>query len=48
VRHAVHLRRALPNARLWVVPGLDHPLQRADDRALAAGVAAFLRGQGAP
>ena len=44
VRHAVHLRRVLPNARLWVIPGLDHPIQRADDRALAAEVAAFLRG----
>ncbi len=44
VRHAVHLRHVLPQARLWVIPGLDHPIQRADDRALAAEVAAFLRG----
>ena len=44
VRHAVHLRHVLPESRLWVIPGLDHPLHRADDRALAAEVAAFFRG----
>lgn len=35
VRHAVGLYRALPDARLWVVPGLDHPLQGVDVSSFA-------------
>jgi len=42
VRHAVHLYRALPDARLWIVPGLDHPIQRVDVPAFAATVATHL------
>lgn len=30
LRHAVHLLRTLPDARLAVLPGVDHPLQTAD------------------
>lgn len=38
VRHAVHLWRHLPNAHLWVIPGLDHPIQHVDTEAFAARV----------
>ena len=44
VRHAVGLWRAIPDARLQVIPGLDHPVQGVDVPAFAGGVAAFLAG----
>jgi methylmalonyl-CoA epimerase len=44
LRHAVHLYRALPDARLWVLPGLDHPIQLLDAAAFAREAATFLRG----
>ncbi len=44
VRHAVGLWRALPDARLQVVPGLDHPIQGVDVPRFSADVAAFLQG----
>jgi methylmalonyl-CoA epimerase len=44
VRHAVGLYRALPDARLWVVPGLDHPIQGVDVPAFAGAVGDFLLG----
>jgi len=43
LRHAVHLRRTLPDARLWVIPGADHPIRKLDAPMLAREVAAFLR-----
>ena len=43
VRHAVGLYRAIPNARLQVLPGLDHPIQGVDVPTFAGGVAAFLQ-----
>ena len=42
VRHAVGLYRALPDARLWVIPGLDHPIQGVDVPTFAATVGGFL------
>ena len=42
LRHAVHLRRTIPNARLWVLPGLDHPIQGLDAASFARTVGAFL------
>ena len=36
LRHALHLRETLPDARLAVHPGLDHPIQGADPRRFAA------------
>ncbi len=44
VRHAVGLWRALPDARLQVLPGLDHPIQGVDVPTFAAGVRDFLLG----
>lgn len=44
VRHAVGLYRALPDARLWVIPGLDHPLQGVDVAPFAETVGDFLVG----
>ncbi len=44
VRHAVGLYRAIPDARLWVIPGLDHPIQGVDVPAFAETVGAFLLG----
>ena len=43
VRHAVGLWRAVPGARLQVLPGLDHPIQGVDVPTFAGGVAAFLQ-----
>ena len=42
VRHAVGLYRAIPDAHLWVIPGLDHPIQGVDAPAFAARVGAHL------
>ncbi|WP_420457473.1 alpha/beta fold hydrolase [Rubrivirga sp.] len=42
VRHAVGLWRALPDARLQILPGLDHPIQGVDVPTFAAGVREFL------
>ena len=42
VRHAVGLWRAVPDARLQIVPGLDHPIQGVDAPAFAADVGRFL------
>lgn len=44
VRHAVGLYRAIPDARLAILPGLDHPIQGVDVPAFARDVGAFLRG----
>jgi pimeloyl-ACP methyl ester carboxylesterase len=46
VRGAVDLHGMLPDSRLWVVPGADHPIASFDVASLAAGVADFLRGGG--
>ena len=42
VRHAVGLWRAVPDARLQVIPGLDHPIQGVDVPTFAGGVERFL------
>ena len=42
VRHAVGLYRAIPDARLRVIPGLDHPIQGVDVATFAADVRDFL------
>lgn len=42
--HPVHLRRTLPDARLAVLPGVDHPIQTLDAAAFAAMAGAFLLG----
>ena len=44
VQHAVDVWRALPNAELWVLPGVDHPIQTVDARAFAAAVGDHLAG----
>lgn len=41
--HPVHLRQTLPDARLAVLPGVDHPIQTLDAAAFAAMVGAFLQ-----
>ena len=43
VRHAVGLYRAIPDARLRVIPGLDHPIQGVEVPTFAAGIRDFLR-----
>lgn len=43
LEHALHLRRTIPDARLAVLPGVDHPIQTADASALAGMVEALLR-----
>ncbi len=43
LRHAVHLRRTLRDAQLWVIPGADHPIRKLDARPFAREVAGFLR-----
>jgi methylmalonyl-CoA epimerase len=48
VHHAVDLHGVLPDSRLWVVPGGDHPIRSVDVASLAAGVADFLRGDRPP
>ena len=42
IEHALNLWRALPDARLAVHPGLDHPIQHVDPERFAAMVTAFL------
>ncbi|GAB5535807.1 MAG: methylmalonyl-CoA epimerase [Rubricoccaceae bacterium] len=42
VRHAVHLYKTLPNAHLWILPGLDHPIQGVDVPTFAAAIASHL------
>ena len=42
VDHAVHLARTIPDARLWIEPGLDHPIQGVDVPSFAARVHAHL------
>ena len=44
VRHAVGLWRAVPDARLQILPGLDHPIQGVEAERFAAEVGAFLAG----
>ena len=44
VRHAVGLWRAIPDAQLRVIPGLDHPIQGVDVPTFAADVERFLLG----
>lgn len=44
VRHTVDLYRAIPDARLWVLPGLDHPIQGVDAEAFARAVGDHLMG----
>ena len=44
VRHAVGLYRAIPDASLHVLPGLDHPIQGVDAPTFAADTGAFLLG----
>jgi methylmalonyl-CoA epimerase len=44
LRHAIHLRRTLPNSRLWVIPGADHAIRKLDATSFASDVAAFYRG----
>ena len=42
VEHALHLARALGDARLWVIPGAEHALSTLDADAFARTVAAHL------
>ena len=42
VDHAVHLRATLPDARLWILPGLDHPIQGVDVATFGHQVASHL------
>ena len=44
VSHAVGLYREIPGARLWVLPGLDHPIQGVDAEAFARTVGDHLAG----
>lgn len=44
VQHAVDVWRALPDADLWVIPGVDHPIQTVDARSFAATVGGHLTG----
>ena len=44
VQHAVDVWRAVPDAHLWVLPGVDHPIQTVDARAFAARVGDHLAG----
>ena len=46
VRHAVELYRTIPEARLWVIPGLDHPLQGVDAEAFATATGDHLASGG--
>lgn len=46
LRHAFHLRETLPNARLWVIPGLDHPIQGVDAEAFSNQIANYLLSDG--
>lgn len=42
VRHSVGLYRVIPDARLWVIPDLDHPMQGVDVPTFARTVGDFL------
>ena len=42
VRHAVALWRALPHTQLWILPGLDHPIQGLDASAFSASIDRFM------
>jgi methylmalonyl-CoA epimerase len=42
IEHALNLWRTLPDARLAVHPGLDHPIQHVDPERFAGMMAAFL------
>lgn len=42
VRHAVHTYRQIADARLYVIPGLDHPIQGLDVASFAQTVGDFL------
>ena len=42
IEHALNLWRALPNARLAVHPGLDHPIQHVEPRRFTGMVTDFL------
>ncbi len=42
--HPLALRREIPDARLWVLPGLDHPIQGVDPEAFARAVGDHLAG----
>lgn len=42
--HPLALRREIPDARLWVIPGLDHPIQGVDAEAFARTVGDHLAG----
>ena len=42
VDHAVHLARTIPTARLWIEPGLDHPIQGVDVPSFSARIHAHL------
>ena len=44
VSHAVALYRDIPDARLWILPGLDHPIQGVDAAAFARTVGDHLAG----
>ena len=44
VQHAVDLYREIPHSRLWVIPGLDHPVQGVDAHAFARIVGDHLAG----
>jgi pimeloyl-ACP methyl ester carboxylesterase len=45
VRHAVDLFRVIPDARLWVIPDLDHPIQGVDVSSVAPQIGSFLLGR---
>lgn len=42
VSHAVELYREIPDASLWVLPGLDHPIQGVDPVSFADRIGSFL------
>lgn len=44
LHHPLALRAEIPHARLWVVPGLDHPIQGVDAAAFARLVGDHLAG----
>ena len=44
VAQAVALYREIPDARLWILPGLDHPIQGLDAAAFARTVGDYLAG----
>ncbi|HEX9950973.1 MAG TPA: alpha/beta fold hydrolase [Rubricoccaceae bacterium] len=42
--HPLALRHEIPDARLWVIPGLDHPIQGVDPQTFARTVGDHLAG----